>query len=64
MRGATTSISKRIAFDNNKLFALNFAVSVIKKQPKNISKGIPKATIQFGFFVVIIVIVIMFYTGS
>ena len=50
----------KIAFDNKVLFALNFEVSVMMKQAKNISRGIPKAKVQFGLLVVDIVIEINF----
>ena len=52
--------SSNIPFDNNSLFAANFAEYVINKQLKKIKKGIPKAIVQFGLFVLDIVMVIMF----
>jgi hypothetical protein len=47
-----------MAFDNNSLLALNFVVSVIKKQLENITTRIPIAIFQFGLCVPDIVIVI------
>jgi hypothetical protein len=42
------------------MFDVNFDESVINKQLMKIKKGIPKAIIQFGLFVVDIVIMILF----
>ena len=52
--------STNIPFDNNSLFAANFDENVINKQLIKIKKGIPKAIVQFGLFVLDIVMVIMF----
>ena len=58
IKDAITIRSLSIAFDSKSLLALNFVVRVIKKQLKNIRIGIPKAIVQFGLFVVTIVMVI------
>ena len=64
-KGAVIKRSANTPFDNSLLLTVNFGKSVIKKQLKKIKKGIPKAIVQLGLFVVDIVIIKIFcFNGS